>query len=59
MNKSYYTQTFLEECKYSVKKIKNIINEELEVDSSDENDDFNNDNDLMNLINLMKKANAF
>ena len=59
MNKSYYTQTFLEECKYSVKKIKNIINEELEVDSSDENDDFNNDNDLMNLINMMKKANAF
>lgn len=56
MNKSYQ---LLEECKYSVKKIKNIINEELEVDSSDENDDFNNDNDLMNLINLMKKANAF
>ena len=33
--KKYYWQTLLEECKYTVKKIKDVFNEELNIDESD------------------------
>ena len=44
-NKKYYSQTFLEECKYIQEKIKNenYINEELE--ESDSNDETESDID--------------
>ena len=49
--KNYYTQTFLEECKYEPKKIKieNFIDDDLEKSSSDDsgNED-ENDNDESN-----------
>ena len=46
VDKKYYPQTFLEECKYVPEKIKfeNYINENLDSDSDDENND-DNDND--------------
>ena len=39
-NKKYYPQTVLEECKYEIKKNKmeNIINDDLDISSSDESD---------------------
>ena len=39
-NKKYYPQTLLEECKYEVKnkKVENLINDDLELISSDESD---------------------
>ena len=39
--KEYYPQIFLEECKYAIKKKKkvNTINEDLELNESDESDD--------------------
>ena len=39
-NKNYYPQTLLDECKYKIKKskMKNLINEDLELSSSDESD---------------------
>ena len=49
INKKYYLQTLLEECKYEIKKnkIENIINDNLDQSSSDnENDsDFDNETD--------------
>lgn len=36
MGKRYYPQTQSEECKYAVKKIKNVISEELNLDKSDD-----------------------
>lgn len=36
MGKRYYPQTQSEECKYGVKKIKNVISEELNLDKSDD-----------------------
>ena len=38
MHKEYYSQIFLKECKYTVKnkEIMNNINEELELDESDD-----------------------
>ena len=40
MNKKYYPQTLLEECKYVVRKNKmeNFINDDLDLSSSDESD---------------------
>ena len=40
-NKKYYPQTLLEECKYEIKKnkMKNLINDDLDLSSSDESDD--------------------
>ena len=40
-SKKYYPQTLLEECKYEAKKIKkgNLINDELELSSSDDESD--------------------
>ena len=39
-NKKYYPQTFLEECKYEIKKNKmeNLINDDVDLSSSDESD---------------------
>ena len=50
-NKKYYLQLFLEECKYEIKKnkIENLINDDLDLSSSDESD--NESDNLM--INLM------
>ena len=47
VNKKYYPQTLLEECKYEIKKTKmeNLINDDLEKSSSDESDDDKSDND--------------
>ena len=41
VNKKYYPQTILEECKYEITKIKmeNLINDDLGTSSSDESDD--------------------
>ena len=40
-NKKYYPQTLLEECKYEIKKNKmeNLINDDLDLSSSDKSDD--------------------
>ena len=45
-NKKYYPQTLLEECKYEIKKNKmeNLINDDLDLSSSDESDN-ESDND--------------
>ena len=50
VNKKYYLQTLLEECKYEIKKNKkeNLINDDLDPSSSDESDnesDIESDND--------------
>ena len=48
VNKKYYPQTLLEECKYAVRKNKmeNLINDDLDLSSSDESDnESDNDND--------------
>ena len=46
----YYPQIFLEECKYVVKKkkIMNTINEELDLDESDEDDNKSDESDEEN-----------
>ena len=40
VNKKYYPQTLLKECKYVIRKIKmeNLINDDLDLSSSDESD---------------------
>ena len=48
VNKMYYPQTLLEECKYEIKKKKmeNLINDELDSSSSDEcNNEPDNESD--------------
>ena len=49
VNKKYYPQTLLEECKYVVRKNKmeSLINSDLNLSSSDESDN-DNDNDSNN-----------
>ena len=52
-NKRYYSQTLLDECKYEIKnnKMENLINDDLDLSSSDESDnEFDNgsDNDESN-----------
>ena len=44
INKKYYPQTFLEECKYVIRKNKmeNLINDDLDLGSSDESDSESN-----------------
>ena len=39
-NNKYYPQTFLEGCKYEIKKnkVENLINDDLDLSSSDESD---------------------
>ena len=40
VNKKYYPQTLLEQCKYTIRKNKmdNLINDDLDLSSSDESD---------------------
>ena len=48
VNKKYYLQTFLEECKHVIRKnkMKNLINDDLDLSSSDESDNEpNNESD--------------
>ena len=49
VNKKYYLQTFLEECKYVIRKNKmeNLINDDLDLSSSDESDN-ETDNEIDN-----------
>ena len=48
-NKKYYPQTFLEECKYGIKKNKmeNLLNDDLDLSPSDESDN-ESDNEFDN-----------
>ena len=50
INKKYYPQTFLEECKYVIRKNKmeNLINEDLDLSSSDISDS-ESDNEFHNV----------
>ena len=50
VNKNYYPQTLLEECKYEIKKTKmeNLINDNLEPSSSDNETDSVSDNETDN-----------
>ena len=47
VSKKYYPQTLLEECKYEIKKIKmdNVINDDLDLSSSDNETDNESDNE--------------
>ena len=47
VSKKYYPQILLEECKYEVKKIKmeNLINDDLDLGSSDYESDNQSDNE--------------
>ena len=47
VNKKYYPQTLLEECKYVIRKNKmeNLINDDLYLSSSDESDESDNESD--------------
>ena len=49
-NKKYYSQTFLEECKYMLEKIKieNYINEDLENSESDSDSNNETESDIDN-----------
>ena len=49
-NKKYYPQALLEECKYEIKKTKmeNLINDDLEPSSSDDETDSDSDNEFDN-----------
>ena len=46
VNKKYYPQTFLEECKYVIRKnkLENFINDDLDLSSSDKESDNESDN---------------
>ena len=50
VNKKHYPQTLLEKCKYEIKKTKmeNLINDDLEPSSSDNETDSDSDNDTDN-----------
>ena len=45
VNKKYYPQTLLEECKYVIRnnKMENLINDNLDLSSSDESDSESDD----------------
>ena len=47
VNKKYYPQTLLEECKYEIKmtKVKNLMNDDLDPCSSDDKTDSESDNE--------------
>ena len=50
VNKNYYPQTPLEECKYEIKKnkMKNLINDDLDLSSSDSYSDSESVDDIDN-----------
>ena len=47
VGKKYYPQVFLEECKYVKRKNKmvNYVNDDIDITSSDENDEFHSESD--------------
>ena len=47
VSKKYYPRTFLEECRYKLKKTKmeNLINDDLDLSSSDDETDNESDNE--------------
>ena len=47
VSKNYYTQTLLQECKYEIKKTKmeNLLNDDLDLSSSDDESDDESDNE--------------
>ena len=64
VKKRYYFQTFLEECKYNIKrsKMENLINDDLNESSSDESDnesdkDFNEETESDNEIDESNEKN--
>ena len=59
VNKKYYPQMILEECKYEIKstKMENLINNDLDSSPLDESDnepdnESNNETDNLNLVNI-------
>ena len=50
VNKKYYPQTLLEQCKYEIKKNKmeNLINDDLDLSLSDNETDSDSDNEVDN-----------
>ena len=50
VNEKYYLQKFLEECKYKIKnnKMKNVINDDLDLSSSDNESDNESDSESDN-----------
>ena len=61
VNKKYYPQTHSEECKYEIKRnrIENIINDDLDLSSSDESDnEFDNEFDNESGGNYLSKTNV-
>ena len=50
VSNKYYPQTLIEECKYEIKKTKmeNLINDDLDLSSSDDETDNESDNDSDN-----------
>ena len=50
VSKKYFPQTLIEECKYEIKKTKmeNLINDNLDLSSSDDETDNESDNDSDN-----------
>ena len=69
VNRKYYPRTVLEECKYEIKKnkIENLINDDLDLSSSDNesdneyNDESDNESDseMMLRLTMMKIFNLF
>ena len=68
VNKKYYLHTLVEECKYEIKrnKMENLLNDDLDPSSSDNETDSESDNDtVINLImrqtmnNLLKIKTIF
>ena len=69
VNRKYYPRTLLEECKYEIKKnkIENLINDDLDLSSSDNesdneyNDESDNESDseMMLRLTMMKIFNLF
>ena len=50
VRKKYYPQTLLEECKHEIKKTKmeNLVNDDLDISSSDDKTDSESDNESDN-----------
>ena len=62
VSKKYYPQTLLDECKYEIKKTKmqNLINDDLELSSSDdETDNESDETELIMMNNLLKFKTVF
>ena len=60
VNKKYYSETFLEECKHAIRKNKmeNFINDDLDLSSSDESDS-ESDNETDNELDSDESSDQF